>query len=870
MADQLERLSSALSGSYRVEREIGTGGMATVYLAQDLRHDRRVALKVLRAELAAVIGADRFLAEIKTTANLQHPHILPLHDSGTVDGTVFYVMPYVEGESLRDRLVREKQLPIDDAVRITREVAAALDYAHRHGVIHRDIKPENILLHDGSALVADFGIALAANTTGGNRMTETGMSLGTPHYMSPEQAMGERELGPRSDVYALGCVCYEMLVGEPPFTGPTPQAIVAKVITEKAPFATTLRESVPRHVARAIQKSLSKLPADRFGSAGGFVEALTNPALLEREDAEPGQPAPRAASKQRLLIGGLAVVAVLASVAALLLWRRPAPAQPTVRVQIIPPAETGNMFGADFVLSPDGSAFVNRTGSYGTRLALRKLDRLEPEELPGTEEAQEVFFSPDGASLGLLLGSKLATLPLGGGAPNQLADSVYDAGAWLDDGTLVYTHSSTRGLVAVSSSGGTPRILSRPDSARGEDGHGNPEPLPGGRGVIFTIYRPKRGEEDVAVYSFATGKYHILARGLRGWYVRTGHLLVLRADGLLLAAPFDLGRLQLTAPLTAVLNAAGVNTYGEAELSISASGNLLYSTSARGGLDVVAVSRDGSERRLTDQPRLFDDIGISPDGKQVASCIETDLWLLDVRARLTSRLTFFGTCNYPVWLPGGRRVSFVAYKDGRAHLYSAPADGSTEPDTLPTTIGDPLGRSWLPGGRGFLYAAVTPNNQRDIGVVELGPPVSQRPLVATRFDEKAPTLSPDGRWFAYVSDESGHREIFVRPYPGPGGRYQVSTDGGSEPLWGRTGKEIFYRTSAGLVAAEVRTNPAFTVVSRKVLFPLHRYESSANNREYDVMPDDQTFVFFRQSGTGQLNLVLNWFEELKARMKARP
>src|SRR5438552_16949115 len=232
MSDAMDRLTSALADRYTIERELGAGGMATVYLAQDLKHHRRVAIKVLRPELAAVIGAERFLSEVRTTANLQHPHILPLFDSGEADAFLFYVMPFVEGESLRERLVREKQLPIADALRITAEVASALDYAHRHGVIHRDIKPENVMLHDGQALVADFGIALAASKAGGARMTETGMSLGTPHYMSPEQAMGEREITARSDVYALGAVLYEMLTAEPPFTGATAQAVVARVVTE--------------------------------------------------------------------------------------------------------------------------------------------------------------------------------------------------------------------------------------------------------------------------------------------------------------------------------------------------------------------------------------------------------------------------------------------------------------------------------------------------------------------------------------------------------------------------------------------------------------------------------------------------------------
>jgi dipeptidyl aminopeptidase/acylaminoacyl peptidase/tRNA A-37 threonylcarbamoyl transferase component Bud32 len=273
MSDLPQSLVDALADRYRIERDIGQGGMATVYLAHDLRHDRKVAIKLLRPELAAVIGAERFLAEIRTTANLQHPHILPLHDSGTAGSSVFYVMPFVEGESLRGRLERDKQLSIPESIRIVTQVAQALDYAHRHGVIHRDIKPENILLHDGSALVADFGIALAA-TSAGTRMTETGMSLGTPSYMSPEQAMGERALDARTDVYALGCVLYELLVGEPPFVGPTAQAIVTKVVTERPTPPSRARDTVNEALDDVVLRALSKVPADRFATAAEFAAAL--------------------------------------------------------------------------------------------------------------------------------------------------------------------------------------------------------------------------------------------------------------------------------------------------------------------------------------------------------------------------------------------------------------------------------------------------------------------------------------------------------------------------------------------------------------------------------------------------------------------
>src|SRR5215212_2014583 len=267
-------LSASFADRYRIERELGAGGMATVYLAHDIKHDRKVAIKVLKPELAAVLGAQRFIAEIKTTAALQHPHLLPLFDSGTADGFLYYVMPYIEGETIRERLNRETQFGVDDAVRIAREVADALDYAHRHGVIHRDIKPENILLHDGRAMVMDFGIALAVSAAAGGRMTETGLSLGTPHFFFNEPATAEKEVTGRSDIYSLGSVLYEMLAGDPPHTGSSAQQVIMKIITEQAEPVTTHRKSVPPNVAAAVAKSLEKLAADRFASAAEFGAAL--------------------------------------------------------------------------------------------------------------------------------------------------------------------------------------------------------------------------------------------------------------------------------------------------------------------------------------------------------------------------------------------------------------------------------------------------------------------------------------------------------------------------------------------------------------------------------------------------------------------
>ena len=312
MPETIAELNESLIGRYLVEKQIGQGGMATVYLARDVRHDRKVAIKILHPELAAVLGPERFVTEMKVTANLQHPHILPLFDSGTAREQLFYVMPFVEGESLRERLQRQQQLPIDEALRITREVAGALDYAHRHGVVHRDIKPENILLHDGSALVADFGIALAVSNAGGVRLTQTGLSLGTPQYMSPEQATGDRNIDGRTDVYSLGCVLYEMLIGEPPFTGPNSQAIVARVLTERASPMRTRRDTIPQSVEDAVLKAVQRLPADRFATPHEFVEALsdtrTSPATIVHARSS-------RRAKWPLLAAGLGLVGITAIVA---------------------------------------------------------------------------------------------------------------------------------------------------------------------------------------------------------------------------------------------------------------------------------------------------------------------------------------------------------------------------------------------------------------------------------------------------------------------------------------------------------------------------------------------------------------------------
>src|SRR5213594_2610939 len=381
MPDPLAALLATLAQHYTIEREAGVGGMATVYVARDLKHDRHVALKVLKPELAALLGVERFLSEIRVTAHLQHPHILPLFDSGQAGGLIYYVMPHVEGESLRQRLEREKQLPLETAIEITRAVASALDYAHRHGVIHRDIKPENILFQDGQAVVADFWIALALSAAGGSRLTETGLSLGTPQYMSPEQATGDRTLDARSDIYSLASVLYEMLAGEPPHTGPTVQSVIAKIVTDRPRPLRQLRESVPPHVEAAVLKALAKVPADRFQTAAEFVDALARPGWALTTTA-PDVAAPALGRLGRRAVRDVAPWAVAGLATGLALWaslraRPEPPARPVARFTLVlPPSAPLAEFsaGPTVAFSPDGSRIIYvSSASTGIQLFSRRL-----------------------------------------------------------------------------------------------------------------------------------------------------------------------------------------------------------------------------------------------------------------------------------------------------------------------------------------------------------------------------------------------------------------------------------------------------------------------------------------------------------------
>lgn len=912
MAEHIAQVKHAFT-AYAVERALGSGGMATVYLAHDKKHDRKVAIKILHAELAAMLGLERFLQEIRVLAHLQHPHILGLIDSGSISENAgeladrpYYVMPYIEGESLRRRLDKEQQLPVSDAVRIATEVASALDYAHRHGVIHRDIKPENILLQDGSAVVADFGIALAVTEAGGTRLTETGLTLGTPTYMSPEQAMGERVITARSDIYSLGAVCYELLSGEPPFTGRTKQAVVARVMTEEPRPLTSQRRSVPPHVAAAVCHALEKIPADRFASAREFLEALNNPSSTPSSPLPAFTPSSTSAvaegkatagpSKRMLYL--LAVLVTLLAATSLWGWLRPTVSKPVVVNTLMFDSTEGIIPGGSYAgrlaLSPDGSrlAFI---GGPRAQLFIRPRSQLHATALPGTEGMVTPFFSPDGRYVGVMADLNLQVASLTGSERIAVTDSLVGvAGAsWGRDGFIYADGAGFVSLVRVEAKRrAVPKWFTVLDTASGEFDHTWPDVLPNGKGVLFTVTIRGRnaglGELSyaIAVASVPSGKHQVVVSNAKyARYAASGHLLYVTTDRKLMVAPFDQSSMKVTGEPTALADGMRLGELGSADLAVSSTGTLVYATGAgQGKKELVWVTRQGKTQPVDSTWQgSFRSPAISPDGTRLAIEYGADLWIKQLDRGPAIRLASEGSENtFPAWTPDGQSVTFTSNSSDSYDLWTKRADGSA-PEALQLHWKQGVfGPIWAPDGKWLLFrrdessragsAGSPPGLYVDIMGIRPGVDSAPVPLVATRFSEEAPAISPDGRWMSFASDESGRYEIYVVPFPNTAtAKWVVSTQGGTEPLWSHSGRELFYRDGAGnLVAVTVRTGATFSLGRTTVLFPAGGYGWRRFPAQYAVARDDRRFLMIRplpSSAPDRFIVVENWFQELQSKVR---
>jgi serine/threonine-protein kinase len=882
-------LTAAVADRYVVDREIGRGGMATVYLARDVRHDRYVALKLLDPEIGAVLGVDRFLAEIRVTANLQHPNLLPLFDSGEANGQPFYVMPYVEGESLRQRITREKQLPVDEAIRISVAVASAVEYAHAHGVIHRDLKPENILLQAGQPVVADFGIALAVSKAGGARITQTGLSLGTPQYMSPEQATGDRAIDGRSDIYSLAAVTYEMLTGDPPHTGSTMQAVIARVLTEPPRAVRAVRPSVPEFAAFAIERALEKLPADRWATAREFADALQGRAVGSTPTAKPGtretSPTDRrgvfARARDPVVLGALAV-AVVGVAVGLWGWQRDLDRDEgtTVRYTIAPASADREIpLASQIAISPDGKvvAYIARDAGGVQHLVLRESSQLSERIVPGTNGAITPAFSPDGAWLAfaLLGGGGLKKVAVTGGPVVAIADATAIQGlSWVRDDIIVASVGDT--LMTVSAAGGRLQPLRGANNPpEGELGRRSPRVLADGETVLYQSWRGGFADSRIGVLSLATGESAILdIVGASPIGVIEGQLLYGTPTGTVMAVPFDIRRRRITGTPIPVVEQVDIGP-GPAgfRAAVSHTGSLVYAIGARNS-QVVLADMQGTARVLIAEPRSYSSPRFSPDGTRLAVGIQSgaasDIWIYDLTSSTLVKLTSEGERNErPEWTSDGKRVLFTSNRGGKIELWWQNADlsGSAERVQVePTPISDGL---FSPNGQTLMYWLIVSRNQPDIFYRALSGDTARKSFAETPAVEVSPKFSPDGKWVAYGSNPAGTLQVFVQPFPPTGARYQVTATGGMTPTWSRDGNRIFYVANSRLNVAAIKTSPVFAVTSRTSLFEGSYLLNVPPHANYDISPDGKNFVLLRPVETGdQLMVVHDWKYELRERTRA--
>jgi hypothetical protein len=899
-------------GHYRIVEKLGAGGMGIVYRANDSHLDRQVAIKVLpEAFTGDPERLARFEREAKLLASLNHPNIAAIYGLEEADGQRFLVLELVEGETLAEWLVRER-LPIEMALGVCRQIAEGVEGAHEKGVIHRDLKPANIkITPDGKVKILDFGLAKAYQKEGSapdlsksptltDEMTGPGVILGTVAYMSPEQATG-KPVDKRTDIWAFGCVLYECLTSKRAFEGGTIAETLAAIMKGE-PDWQALPAATSWKVKDLLHRCLQKDPKERLHDIADARIEMTEQMALPKEPLPGSQGLPLAwliaASVTALVVGVLIGPAAMK-------YFKPATSpisQPVVRSPVrVEPGHwlDGWRYGFDhptrtaMAISSDGRFIVysavkeNPGPQDNSRLYLRRFDQSEAKPIAGTEGGVNPFLSPDDRWVGFWAGGKLMKVSIDGGVPVTLCDVVWPFGtSWGPDNSIVFTSNADTGLSKVPGDGGKPEILTTPDKTKEEYSHRLPHCLPDGKGVLFTIMREARDlQPRIAWLDLKTGKWRVLmGDAADARYVSTGHLVFLR-QGTLMVVPFDLGRLQVTGqPVPAIANvmqalnvtATYFNT-AAGQFSISDSGWLVY---AEGGIlpdqqdSLVWVDQKGRAEPIASFKAPFFAPRLSPDGQRIAYTTwgrEQWVWVYDLNRGTASRLTGEGKTEWANWTPDGERVVFNWLESGLPNLYWQPADGSSAMERLTTSNHYQTSGSWSPDGTTLAFVEIHSATKGDILLLDLQ---SRRitPFLNSRDNNKCyPEFSPDGRWMAYVSDESGRYEVYVRPFPGPGGKWLISHEGGFEPLWARNGKQLFYRSGDSdeqVWVVDVRTEGGFSASKPRLLFKSPGLGSSFPIRSWDLSLDGQQFLMVKieerkPTPVTEMVLVMNWFEELK-------
>jgi len=875
---------------------LGAGGMGEVYRARDTRLERTVAIKILPAQLSTdPVRKQRFEREAKTISGLNHPNICVLHDVGSQDGVEYLVMECVEGESLAKRLDKGA-LPLEQVLKYGSQIADALDKAHRSGVVHRDLKPGNIMLTATGAKLLDFGLAKPAAplatlatlsaTKADSPVTQQGTIVGTFQYMSPEQVEG-KELDGRSDIFSLGVVLYEMLTGQKAFKGKS-QLSVASAILEKEPEPiSTLKPMTPPSLDRVIRRCLAKDPEERWQTARDLALELKWIGEAGSQTAVPvfGPP-----SRRSLWVWmGVVVTAILllqAAMVAIVFMRGSAPANAThvVRASLILSEPLAGAFtanpGAPFALSADGSrlVFAGAHSDKPSQLYIQDLDQGTATPIAGTEGATEPFFSPDGQSVGFFADGKLRKVALQGGPASTIADAAIPHGAnWASDGNIVYAPTLGSGLMRISSFGGSPQTLTSPNTAQRELSHRWPQVLPGNNAVLFTVQSGTQATYDeahIAALSLETGKWKtVIEGGSYARYVSSGHI-VYAHSGTLMAVPFDVKKLEVTGPAAAVQDGVVTTlaTSGGAEYDVSESGLLAYVPgSARPPERSLAwVDRKGVAKDLPAALNTYASPRISPDGKRMAVQVMSggpqDLWIYDFARNTLMRFTFDGGAAFPLWTPDGRRLIYRTRSPSFA-FRSKPTEGQGTEQSLLGKDFDDLSAtpaSVSPDGKILLLGQHGPTGAGGAYALSLDGTGTIAPVLQSSFSQIQAEFSPNGHWIVYTSNESGRDEIYLQPYPGPGGKWMLSTDGGAFPRWAHSGREIFFRNEDKMMVVPVETQPSILAGTPRMLFRGGGYVPQGN---YDVSLDDQHLLMLKEKDTPaslkELSIALNWTEDLR-------
>lgn len=895
-------------GPYEIVSAIGAGGMGEVYRARDTRLDRTVAIKILPHHLADTPDArQRFEREARAISSLSHPNICHLYDIGAQDGTSYLVMEFLEGETLADRL-RKGPLALEQFFRAALEICEGLEKAHRSGVVHRDLKPSNIMLTKSGAKLMDFGLAKAlpvpsAYTSGltatlstpaaHQPITAQGTLVGTFQYMSPEQLEG-KDTDARSDIFSLGAVLYEMLTGRPAFEGKSAFSIASAILEKEPQPVSSIKPMTPASLERAILRALAKDPEERWQSARDLGLELK---WIANDGTQVTATATRNGHSRRgeriaWSIAAVLGVAVLA-LASLFLPRSRTPVQ-TVRLvsDIGADAKLYAGYGISSALSPDGTrlAFVASTSDEKHRLYVRSLDQLQATVLQGTEGAESPFFSPDGRWLGFFADGKLKKIAVDGGAAVTLCDAPSGrGGTWSEDGSIVFAPDIRSALFVVSSSGGTPEMLTTLDVAAGEATERWPQYLPGGKAVVFTSDTHGGDYEDAEITAYSISskqRKKLLSGGYYGRYLPTGHLIYMH-EGTVFAVPFDLARLRVSGSPVPILEGVSSTTgAGSVQLSFSDNGTLTY-VPGHGGFPVVSLywlDRQGKFTPIREKAGDYYEPAFSPDGKRLALQVDADIWVYDLARDTLTRLTFDGNNRYPLWTPDGQRITYAHFAKagsvGAADIYWTHADGTGSPLRLTDSSDRKFPSSWHPSGKLLVFEELAPDGKNRAFTLALDGDEKHgwkageiKPLSTSSFVEARWSFSPDGRWLAYMSNEGGEWDIYVRAFATSGGKWQVSTAGGLNPKWSRTGRELFYSTPDNrvMVVPYTASGESFSP-GRPQLWSSGQFTDRLGMVNYDVHPDGKRVAVLKTPigsedvSPSKFAFIFNFFDELRQKV----